>query len=188
MYLRDEIMYNKNDLAILKAMVTLPGRRWQLKELSKDASLPKATAWRAVKRLESQNFVDVERVGRSIVISLKNEPRARHAVKALSVDIDYMAGVAAEFARKAKRIKAVRRCILFGSVARGTAGAQSDIDVLVLVNDMKVDADVTLTAERVSSEKGVRLVPDVMTTEYFARLKKHKHQFAEFIRKEGVTL
>lgn len=54
-----------------------------------------------------------------------------------------------------------RRVILFGSVARGNSGPDSDIDLLVIVDDDTPPAKVTIRAGR-ESRRPYRLPADVI--------------------------
>ncbi len=89
-----------------------------------------------------------------------------------------------------KELEGVKRCVLFGSVARGTADLNSDIDILILLREevKKIEEEISQIAERINSEESVRIMPDIMEEERFELMEKHDESFAENIEKEGIKL
>ncbi|NJE01177.1 nucleotidyltransferase domain-containing protein [Thermococcus sp. JdF3] len=100
--------------------------------------------------------------------------------------------IAEAFARDAKKLlgKDLVEIILFGSVARGEAGEESDIDLLVIVegdswkNQRKL-ADLVVDY---LVKYGVYVSPKVVSVEEFEFMKSINSAFYINLRTEGVTL
>jgi predicted nucleotidyltransferase len=94
-----------------------------------------------------------------------------------------------EFVEEARKIRRVISVSLFGSVARGEATRESDMDLLVLVDEEKVEGSETLKklleVERRVEEKGARLELTVMNPAEFRSADKN---FIENVFREGVLL
>jgi predicted nucleotidyltransferase len=109
---------------------------------------------------------------------------------ALAVETLPLREVAEEFAREVSKLVAVGSCILYGSVARGTATLESDIDVLVLVkkSTKTLNAQITKIASDVSHRTGRSIVPIVLLDFEFDEMVKTKHEFATAVKKDGITI
>ena len=84
----------------------------------------------------------------------------------------------------------VREVILFGSKARGGANADSDLDVLVIIDryDPELDRLVTLTASRVSLEHDTLINTHLVTAERWAEMQKWAATRWREIQRDGVPL
>ena len=80
----------------------------------------------------------------------------------------------------------VERIILFGSYARGEAGEESDIDVLV-VGDVSIDELIDISYPLLL-KYGVYVSPYVMTKEHFSFLEKEGYGFVKNVKKEGRVI
>lgn len=84
----------------------------------------------------------------------------------------------------------VQSVVLFGSVASGTAGLGSDIDILVLVSSDR-DVDRALSEARRAArdtESNHEIVPVVETVEEFRRNLADGSRFESDIQKDGIVL
>jgi len=98
--------------------------------------------------------------------------------------------IAEDFARhlKAKYGDRIERIILFGSVARGEAREDSDVDLLVVTEDTSWDFRMQLAAEAVDIllREGIYISAKPMDSEDFERTKETL--FGRNIREEGLVL
>lgn len=84
----------------------------------------------------------------------------------------------------------IHKLILFGSFARGDANEDSDVDVLVLVDDL-TPAEVGLVAGEVAPivmQSGLPLAPLPLATEHFEELRRAGSSLAAEIATEGKPL
>lgn len=79
---------------------------------------------------------------------------------------------------------------LFGSFARGEANEDSDVDILVLVDDL-TDLEIGVVAGEVApviASSGLALAPLPMSTQHLASLRDAKRALALTLDQEGIPL
>jgi len=114
-------------------------------------------------------------------------------IATIEADLAGARDIAREFAAQIRGRfgERVRRLTLYGSAARGDWAAESDIDVLVLLDDV-ADADQSWlagTAFRLGVlDNGVVLQPLCMPERDFARMKARERLFALSVEQEGIAL
>jgi uncharacterized protein len=84
----------------------------------------------------------------------------------------------------------LQQMILFGSRARGTARADSDVDVCVLITDLTATerASIYEDAADVALDTRVRLSPLALSTAEYRELHGLERALALDIEREGLTL
>lgn len=179
---------SEKELEVIKTLLEYPERDWGLKDLSKESGVPKTTVWRAVNRLEDRGLVEKSMTGNTSIIKVENRGILERIVRMAFSEVEEMRGIAEEYAEEVGKIDGVKSCILFGSVARGTADFESDIDILILVADESVEDRINMIADRFNSEKSVRIMPDVLESSRFKEMKNYGEDFAEEIMREGTVL
>jgi predicted nucleotidyltransferase len=83
-----------------------------------------------------------------------------------------------------------RRATLFGSYARGEEGSESDVDVLVIVDDLvhRERAFIFETGAEIWMDTGARLAPLALSTAEYADLERRELAIAEDIAREGIPV
>ncbi len=84
----------------------------------------------------------------------------------------------------------LRGLVLFGSVARGTAHEESDVDLLVLV-DRLATGERARIIDRVATigfERNLRIVPIVLTDDKWTELSRRELAFPREVARDGVAL
>ncbi len=146
---------------LLRILLATPGREFTVRELARESRTPYATAWRLVGLLRDLGGVHERRVGASRAVSLNSRsPLVPELRQLLRVRIEPHREAARRFARLAARIPGIRKVVLFGSVARGTATASSDVDVAVIVDRRTADvlARIDEVAARIQDETALKVV------------------------------
>lgn len=84
----------------------------------------------------------------------------------------------------------VQNIVLFGSKARGDAGPDSDLDVLVIVDsyDNQIDRLVTRTAARVSLEYDTLINTHIVTAARWAEMRQRAATLWREVQRDGVPL
>lgn len=86
-----------------------------------------------------------------------------------------------EFASRIKeKFSTVERVILFGSVARGDYGVNSDVDVMIVVEDLSERESIEDLAYRMTSEYGVSITPVIVKED------EREKDLVRTAEKEGV--
>ncbi len=86
--------------------------------------------------------------------------------------------------------QAVRQTTLFGSKARGDSGPDSDIDILVIMDEesWSLRDSISVIASRVSLEYGVLIGPRVIGRERWERMARENFSLYQNIAREGIPL
>jgi len=121
---------------------------------------------------------------------IAGSPYLQALKSAVAVEALPLREVAEKFVREVSKVVGVESCVLYGSVARGAATLESDIDVLVLVkkSTKTLEAQITKIASDVSHHTGCSIVPAVLSDAEFDEMVKTKHEFATAVKKEGIIL
>lgn len=84
----------------------------------------------------------------------------------------------------------ILRVILFGSVARGNAAPESDIDLLIVTKDgdKNLKDEISMACFDIMLETDVILSPLVMDHETFEWHRKYRDPFFNQIEKDGIEL
>lgn len=86
--------------------------------------------------------------------------------------------------------RAIDRVVLFGSKARGDAGRQSDIDVLIIIAHANRDVEdqiISLVTE-VLLRQAVDISPLVLSRQDFERNRRLRSPFTQLVLHEGIPL
>ena len=86
--------------------------------------------------------------------------------------------------------KLIHQAILFGSKARGDSHADSDIDVLLIVDEESwpLRQEISTLAAQVSLAYDVLIGPRVIGRERWARMRHHRFTLYESVQADGIEL
>jgi predicted nucleotidyltransferase len=97
-----------------------------------------------------------------------------------------------EFASRTRALFGPRlsRLLLFGSHARGTANEDSDVDVLVALDDLTRDdaTQITDIVGDILTDRDVLLSPLILSTARFEELKARERLIALEIERDGIPV
>ena len=84
----------------------------------------------------------------------------------------------------------VQQIILFGSKARGDSRLDSDIDILIIVEEESwpLRDAISTVAARVSLEYNILIGPRVIGRERWHRMQRERFSFYEHVAQEGIPL
>lgn len=173
-------------------MLNHPKKDWSVPELEKITGVPHATVWRTVLDMENAKILRVRLLGKKTKLFnlIEGSPYLPTLKSAVAVEAIPLREVAKEFAREVSKLETVESCVLYGSVARGAATLESDIDVLVLIkkSTKELKTRITKIAGDASNRTGRSIVPAVLSLAEFDEMVKMKHEFAAAVKKEGIVL
>lgn len=180
---------------VLEELVDNPDYMFTVNELAERVSGSYNSVNSFLRDLEEFDIVSFRRKGGSYLVEYSHDSRYHDAIKTLlradNAPLEEAAErYAGELYSESGLSDCIRSIVLFGSVARGTAGSNSDVDILVLVNR---ESDVEDIKQRVRREaRGLdldfELVPVVESVEEFRDNLAHGKRFETNVEKDGIVL
>lgn len=82
----------------------------------------------------------------------------------------------------------IERIVFFGSRARGDFNCSSDIDLLIVVTDIRIKNRVISILHDIELEYDVPISPVIFTSREYEINKKLKSSFIENLEREGIVL
>lgn len=170
---------------LVEQFLTYPSREFTINELSQLSKTSYATTWRIIQNLDEAGLIFTKKIGHSTVCTLnKSSPFLDEVKKALTLKLTPHQAVLDNFVKEVKKLGAVQKVILFGSVARGEEKLISDIDVAVIITkkDKTVENYLTEIVDKILKSAQMRIVPLTLTQD---EIKQNK-QFAKELEKGRV--
>jgi len=91
-------------------------------------------------------------------------------------------------AQSLSAIPEIQRVIFFGSRARGDFNGSSDLDILIVIKDIKAKNKVISVLYDIELEYDVPISPVIFTSKEYGINKKLKGSFIENVEREGIVL
>lgn len=165
----DRIIGSKAKIKILKYLFGHAASMSE-NELAKVIKVSVMTVNRLMKELRELNLVNMERIGNANVWAANKES---YAYLSLSKIIDKISSITTPLEHLKETLSGnipkelVKKVILYGSVAKGKSGANSDIDLFILVKSQKEADGLTPYIDKLSNLclalYGNRLAPYTLT-------------------------
>ncbi|MDI6639952.1 MAG: nucleotidyltransferase domain-containing protein [Methanocellales archaeon] len=171
--------------AVLRLFLGYPNRNFTPLEISRITKLAYATTWRFIHDLERAGVITIEKIGGYNVCRLNQKsPIIDELRDFVELELSPHRLAVSKFVDRVKKLKHVKKVILFGSVAKGKETLTSDIDVALLVDDGDLlEKKIVEVADEVVEETKMKIIPIVLTQ----RELKENEQFASELA-EGVVL
>jgi predicted nucleotidyltransferase len=144
--------------AILALLIDAPERRLHLHAVARAVGTSAGTAARELGRLEDAGLLRRTREGNQVYFQARPEQPGFGQIRDL---VRQTIGAPAIVRRHLKALAGVERAVIFGSYARGTVAADSDVDVLIIGSPDR--NDLTERLEMAGNEIG-RPVNEVVMT------------------------
>lgn len=159
----EEILGSAAKVRILRVLYASPHRERTIRDLARALDLSVGTVHPAVGQLAAARVILTRRVGRSVAVLANSAYLLFPALSSLfRAEAAAFVPVAEAFAESLPA-KGLSGVVLYGSVARGEAGLRSDVDVLVVVDDLRSAAAVRKAAVAVLDRFDANVVPLVLT-------------------------
>jgi len=165
--------------AILKPLIKYSEREFTILELSKESGIPYATAWRLVQMLSSQGILITRIIGKATACKLNNESPLLPEIKHLAeLQLSAHRAALTQFVTKVRKLKHVKKIILFGSVAKGTEKPSSDVDTAIIVNkeSMNLEKQINEIVDEVLKASRIKIVPLVFTEKELSKKEHFKKE------------
>lgn len=154
--------------------------RIHAKGLPKRLKISASNAHKQLKILEKEGILESQKIGNLLLYSPREIPLV-FELKKLVFLLDSMPF----FEKFAKDNKSVSSIALYGSMADGTFGRQSDIDLLVISQEKKLNFDALHRLE-FKEKREVKAV--IYSVGEWRKLTKEKNPFSESVAKRHLTL
>jgi predicted nucleotidyltransferase len=169
-----DALFPRSRQRVLSLIFGQPDRSFAMTELIELAQVGSGAVQRELERLTASGLVDVNLVGGQKRYSAN---RASPIFDELGALVAKTAGVAGALAAALAPLgDSVRFAALYGSVAKETDRASSDIDVLLVGDDLALES-VFSALEPAERRLGRRITPTVYTPEEFNRRRREGHPF-----------
>lgn len=180
---------------VLEQLVDNPDYMFTVNELSEKVSGSYNSVNKFLRELEEFNIVSFQKKGGSYLIEYNRDSRYHEVIKSLlRADNEPLEEAASEYAEALVQDNyigdRIRSVVLFGSVARGTAGPNSDIDILVLAEKEADVEEVKKEARNYAEQMKLEfeVVPVVEGAEEFRKNFVHGKRFETNVKEDGIVL
>ncbi len=190
-----ELIVSGWKLEVLSRLVDKPDYSYTIRELSKKTSGSYGSVREFTHKLGEKGVVDLEKKGSSFLVNYNRDNRYHQLIRQLlRTESERLIEIAKEYAGKLYEEKEseIYSVVLFGSVARGSATAESDIDILVVADTNSVKEEMEQEARelagKIGHEYGVNIVPLVESKKEFTNNLSEEERFEINIKKDGEVL
>ena len=182
---------------VLKFLKDNPDDFFSINEIAEKTSGSNPSVKKFLEELSDIGLVKFRKKGGSYLIEYNPDSRYDEAVKSIfKVEIDELwrkASMYGYLLRNDDQISEhIESVVLYGSVARGTADSNSDIDILILTDGKIDENEVMETALKISKEESdeeIEIVPMVETIEEFRDNWSHgTNRFEANVVRDGEIL
>ena len=137
----EKILGTRTAIKIVSCLLKNPHKEFKEIDLIKESSVGKGAGADAINRLNSLNIVTIKRAGKPKIIQLNTLNPVTFAIRQLFDQYKFLTlpetRISAISLFKEKVCSRSKAIILFGSLAAGTHDENSDIDLLVIIDDDK---------------------------------------------------
>lgn len=181
-----DALFTATQQRVLALLYGQPGRSFAVSEVISLAGIGSGAVQRELARLSASGLVTVSTEGgRKLYRANRDAPvyEELHSLVAKTLGIPEQ--VREALAPIAEQVKLA---ILFGSVAKGGANVNSDVDLLLVADDLTLE-EVLSTLEPLERRLARRVDPTIYTTEELERRRRQRHPFvAKVLAGEHIVL
>ncbi|MDI6888547.1 MAG: nucleotidyltransferase domain-containing protein [Methanocellales archaeon] len=169
---------------VLRLFFEYPDRNFTPLEISRITKLAYTTTWRFVHDLERAGVIGIEKIGGYNVCRLNQKSPIIDELKDfVELELSPHRLAVSKFVDRVKKLRHVKKVILFGSVAKGEETLTSDIDVALLVGEKyRLEKKIAEIADEILGETKMKIIPIVLTQKEL----KENEQFASELAKGEV--
>jgi predicted nucleotidyltransferase len=169
-----EALFSSTQQRVLGLFFGQPDRSFSLSEIINLARAGTGAVQREVSRLAQSGLIDVE----------EKEGRKRYKANPTSPIFDELRSIIEKTIGVPDQLRAalqplaerIHLAVLFGSVAKGTDTAKSDIDILIVSDGLRLD-EVYAAVELLEKQLGRQISPTIYTSNEFATRRRSGNSF-----------
>lgn len=191
-----DLLGKKYQREVLETLLDKTDYTFTVNELAKETSGSYNSVSNFLRQLERFNIVEFTKKGNTNLVKYNPASKYHEVIKSLlRAENQPLKEQAEKYAESlysdynlSKQIKSI---VLFGSVARGSANQDSDIDVLVLIEDNQNKENITQESRKranKSNELDNEIVPVIEELSEFKENFKHDKRFEVNVMRDGIVL
>lgn len=168
----------QKSVGLLSVLVNYPEREFTILELSKEAKFPYASAWRLVQTLSKQGIILTKTIGKSTVLRLNTKsPLLKEITLLTELRLSPHRAALNNFILRTKKLKEIKKIILFGSLANGAEKPESDVDVCMIAKKTKnLESKINEITDLVLKTARIKIVPLIFTAKELQERKQFKKE------------
>lgn len=185
----EQVIGNKIAISVLRALVRYKGKIYTVRGLAEDARASHPEVSKTLNELEKFGIVQIHPVGRAYQVSLNEKSYVlskiiKPILKAEEKTLDEVILILKSHLNTKKIISAV----VFGSVAKRAERDDSDIDVLVISNDLDHSISTISDAAREISQRFQSKISHIIFSESQLRSKKKDNALVQSILDDHILI
>lgn len=169
-----DALFAKVQQRVLGVLFGNPGRSYYANEIIGLARSGTGAVQRELARLEAAGLVTASRIGKQKHYQANQASPVFHELRALVLKTSGLTDVLREALAPASGV--IRAAFVYGSVAKGEDTATSDIDLMVIGEDLTY-ADLFAALEEASTRLGRKITPTIYSRKELARRRKRDSAF-----------
>jgi predicted nucleotidyltransferase len=169
-----EALFTTTQQKVLGLLFGSPERSFYANEIVRLAEVGTGAVQRELKRLASVGLLEVSRIGNQKHYRANKESPLFHELRSIVIKTFGLADVLRACLSAAQR--SIEVALIYGSVAKGTDTARSDVDLLIIGPDLSY-ADLTTELSNAEAQLGRKVSPTVYTPQELRRKLKRKNAF-----------
>ena len=176
-----DALFAKVQQRVLAVLFGNPGRSFYANELITLARSGTGAVQRELARLEGAGLVTVSRVGKQKHYQANQASPVFQELRSLVLKTSGLRDVLREALAPSSNV--IRAAFVYGSVARGEDTASSDIDLMVIADDLTY-GDLFAALEEVSTRLGRKVAPTIYSRKELGRRLKQDSSFLTRVLKQ----
>jgi predicted nucleotidyltransferase len=179
-------MFTSNQSLILAILSENPQKEYHLREIGRLVGKKPGVFQRGFKSLEEQGWIVSRKQGNLRLFKTNEQHPLRKEIKSF---IQKTAGVEAELKKIVERTPGITTAVIYGSYAKDRMRTDSDVDLLVVLNDEEAEDTLVDELSRVEKSLGREVNYKLYFQEEFKRRRKSKDPFlAEVLADKNIVL
>ncbi len=188
---------NDKSLTIIKYLFRNFDSSPHLRGIARNSGVSKSTTGRILSKLYEKDVVTKHEQGNQTFfeLNLDNLIVINHCALALALEFDGIKQThpslykqLKSFVESCQKISVIRSIVLFGSAARGEHGKKSDLDLLVLADDLKPTKKIEQISSAINASYSHDLSPTTITPTSFLTELSNENLLYQTILKEGIPI
>lgn len=182
-----ETLFNKPRYRILNLILEKPEKNYSIKEIKQRTEVSRPIIAEFLEKLEEIGLVERTKKGNMYLTDINKEsPYLEPMEKLLKLDTEPLKKEAKNLAEELVKTGKAESVYLFGSVARGSPGTSSDVDLLVIHKGEK--NKIQRQIEKKNKETGTNFSATYYTKKELEKDRERGIALIERIKEEGIQL